>query len=109
MDFGMSQNWSTVLAAIIIVIVAVSIVKSHEVPPVVLVTAVLPLGAAVPMFFVINEIINNSSLTGIATGDSSVALITNAGKVFTTSLAIALGLGIGIEIVRYFKKWIMSH
>jgi uncharacterized membrane protein YjjB (DUF3815 family) len=102
--WGMGQNWSTAVAAAVVVLVAVAIIRRDLESPVVLVSGVLPLGAAVAMFNVILELMKVSSLKGEALSGASVALSANMGKVFTTSLAIALGLGAGIAIVRFFRR-----
>src|SRR5512139_802332 len=104
MTWGMSQNWSTAVAAAVVVLIAVAIIRRSVVSPVVLITGVLPLGAAVAMFNAIIELMKVSNLQGEALSASSVALSANAGKVFTTSLAIALGLGAGIAIVRFLRR-----
>ncbi len=104
MSWGVNQNWSTAVAAAVVVLVAVAIIRRHVVSPVVLITGVLPLGAAVAMFNAIIELMKVSSLKGEALGEASVALSANMGKVFTTSLAIALGLAVGIAIVRLFRR-----
>jgi uncharacterized membrane protein YjjB (DUF3815 family) len=104
MGRGMSQNWSTVVAAAVLVLVAVAIVRRHRISPVVLVCGVLPLGAAVAMFNMIFALMQVSSLQGEALGGASVALSTNLGKMFTTSLAIAVGLAAGMAIVRLCRR-----
>jgi uncharacterized membrane protein YjjB (DUF3815 family) len=104
MSWGMSQNWSTAIAAAVVVLVAVAIIRRNVVSPVVLVSGVLPLGAAVAMFNAITALMKVSHLEGEALSGASVALSANVGKVFTTSLAIALGLGAGIAIVRLFRR-----
>ncbi len=104
MSWGMSQNWSTAVAAPVVVLVAVAVIRRHVVSPVVVISGVLPLGAAVAMFNVIIGLIKVSTLKGEALTGASVALSANMGKVFTTSLAIAVGLVVGIAIVRFFKR-----
>jgi uncharacterized membrane protein YjjB (DUF3815 family) len=104
MIWGMGQNWSTAVAAAFVVLVAVGIIRRHLESPVVLVSGVLPLGAAVAMFNAIVELMKVSSLKGEALSGASVALSANLGKVFATSLAIALGLGAGMAIVRLFRQ-----
>ncbi|MGB7946881.1 MAG: threonine/serine exporter family protein, partial [Candidatus Binatia bacterium] len=99
MSWGMSQNWSTVVAAAVLVLVAVAMVKQHKISPVVLICGVLPLGAAVAMFNVIFELMKVSSLEGEALSAASVALSANTGKAFIGTLAIALGLGAGVALV----------
>ncbi len=104
MSWGLSQNWSTAVAAAVIVLVAVAVTRRHVESPVVLVSGVLPLGASVAMFNAIIELMKVSSFKGEALGAESVALSANIGKVLTTSLAIALGLAAGIEIVRFLRR-----
>ena len=104
MSGGMSQNWSTAAAAAVVVWVAVALIRRHVVSPVVLVSGVLPLGAAVAMVNTILELMKVSSLQGEALSRASIALSANIGKVFTTSLAIALGLAAGIAIVKFFRQ-----
>lgn len=101
---GMSHNWATVIAAAAVVLVASAIARGHRVSPVVLICAVLPLGASVAMFHVMFGLMRVSSLQGAALAGASVALISNVGKVFTGSLAVALGLLAGIAILRVFKR-----
>jgi len=101
---GLSHNWATAIAAAAVVLVASAIVRGHRVSPVVLICAVLPLGASVAMFHLLFGMMRVSSLQGEALAEASVALISNLGKVFTGSLAVALGLLAGIAIVRVFKR-----
>jgi uncharacterized membrane protein YjjB (DUF3815 family) len=104
MGRGMSQNWSTLVASAVLVLVGVAIIRRNRISPVVLICGVLPLGAAVAMFNVIFDLMKVSSLNGEALSGASVALSANLGKVFTTTLAIALGLGAGIAIVRLLRR-----
>ena len=104
MGFGLSVNWATVIAAALVVLVAVAIIRRHTVSPVVLICGVLPLGAAVAMFNLIFALMQVSSASGDAVAGAATALSANAGKVFTISLAIAVGLGAGVLIVRLFNR-----
>jgi uncharacterized membrane protein YjjB (DUF3815 family) len=104
MAWGLSQNWATVIAAALVVLVAVAIIRRNTVSPVVLICGVLPLGAAVAMFNLIFSLMQVSSSRGEALSEASVALSANFGKVFTTSLAIAVGLGTGMAIVQLFTR-----
>jgi hypothetical protein len=56
------------------------------------------------MFNTIASLMNVSHLTGESLSKASVAFIANLGKVFTTSLCIALGLAMGMAIVRLFMR-----
>ena len=102
---GMNQDWATVVAAAALVLIAVASTRQdHEVSPVLLITGVLPLGAALAMFNTILALMKITSLKGEALAAESAALNANTSKVFVTTLAIALGLAGGIAIVRYFKR-----
>lgn len=103
-SFGLSQNWSTAAASLSVVLVAMILIRGNEVSPVVLISGVLPLGATAAVFRMLIELIKVSTLKGEALNDSALAFISNTGKVFTTYLAITLGLAIGIMIMRLFKE-----
>jgi uncharacterized membrane protein YjjB (DUF3815 family) len=104
MGWSLGQHWSTVIAAAAVVLVAVAISRRHTVSPVVLICGVLPLGAAVAMFNLILSLMRVSSATGEALTRASVVLTASLGTVFTTSLAIAIGLGAGIAIVGLLRR-----
>ena len=101
---GLNVNWATVIAAAVVVLAAVAITRRRGVSPVVLICGVLPLGAAVAMFNLIFATMQISSATGDKLASASVALTANAGKVFTTSVAIAIGLAVGIAVERLVKR-----
>jgi uncharacterized membrane protein YjjB (DUF3815 family) len=103
MGWGMSQNWSTVIAAAALVLVAVAIVRRHQVPPAVLIGAVLPLSASVAIFNTIIGLMRVSSAQGDALEAATVALSANAGKAFIGTLALALGLGAGMTVARLLQ------
>lgn len=99
MGWGLTQDWSTMIAAAVVAVLAGLIVRQQRVSPVVLVCAVLPLGAAVAMLNTIYELMRVSFLKGEALTAAAQALSVNAGKVFTGTLAIALGLVVGMALV----------
>lgn len=103
MGWGLTQNWSTVVATVVVVLVAVAVVRRHSAPPAVLISAVLPLGAASAMFNAILGMMQISSLKGDALSAAAIALSANVSKAFTVTLAIALGLAIGMAMVRLIK------
>lgn len=101
----MNVNWATVISSTFVVLVALVFTRGRTVSPVVLICGVLPLGAAVPMFDLIFALMKVSSAKGAAAVDqASLAVSTNAGKVFATSLAIALGLAAGIAVQRVLQR-----
>jgi uncharacterized membrane protein YjjB (DUF3815 family) len=104
MAWGLSQNWSTAVAAAAVVLAAVAITRRHAVSPVVLVSGVIPLGAALAMFQTILDLMKVSTLQGEELSRASISLSANAGKTFTTSLAIAVGLTAGVAVVRLIKR-----
>ena len=104
MGSGLSQNWATAVAAAVVVLLAATIVRRHAISPVVLICGILPLGSAVAMFNMIFDLMRVSSLQGEALSAASASLSANAGKVFTGTLAIALGLGAGMAIVRFVRR-----
>jgi uncharacterized membrane protein YjjB (DUF3815 family) len=101
---GLNVNWATVIAAAVVVLVAVALTRRQRVSPVVLICGVLPLGAAVAMFNLIFAFMQISVAKGDDLTAASTALTANAGKVFTTSLAIALGLAAGMAVQRLVKR-----
>ena len=102
-SLGMTLNWSTAAAAAVVVLLAVMVIRRHVASPVVVISGILPLGAAIAVFDTITGLMKVSSLQGSALTEASVALIGSAGKAFTTTLAIALGVAVGITIVRVFS------
>lgn len=104
MSLGASQNWSMVVAAAALLFVAVAIIRRHKVSPVVLICAVLPLGAAVALFNLIFELPKLSSLKEQALGLTSLVLSATTGKALTGALTIALGLWAGLAIVRICRR-----
>jgi uncharacterized membrane protein YjjB (DUF3815 family) len=104
MGYGMSQNWSTVVAAAALVLVATALARHHRVSPAALICGVLPLGSAVAMFHTLFELMKASSSQGELLEASTVALSANFAKAFTGTLAIALGLAAGMAIIRVFRR-----
>ena len=104
MGWGLSLNWATAVAAAVVVLLAVVIVRRKAISPVVLICGVLPLGSAVAMFNMIFDLMKVSSFKDEALTAASIALTANAGKVFTDTMAIALGLGAGMAIAQFVGR-----
>jgi uncharacterized membrane protein YjjB (DUF3815 family) len=102
-SWGAGMNWSTAVASAVVVLAAVALIRRNDLSPAVLITGVLPLGAALSMFDAIIGLMKVSVFTGEALAAETVTLSANIGKVITTSLAMALGLAIGLAIVRLKK------
>ena len=102
--WGVGPNWSTVVAAVTVVLVAAAFIRRRHVSPVVLVSGVLPLGSAVAMFNAILELMRLSSAKGDALSAASLAFTSNLAKVFVGTLAIALGIGVAMAVMRLFSR-----
>jgi uncharacterized membrane protein YjjB (DUF3815 family) len=102
--WGLTHNWSTVIAATVVALLAMAIARHHRVSPVVLICGVLPLGASIAMFSMIVGLMKVASLKGDALIGASVALSADFGKAFTGTLAIALGLRAGMLIAQLLQR-----
>ena len=102
--WGMGQNWSTMAASAVVVLVGAALDRQYWVPPVILISGVLPLGAAKAMFNAILELMRVASLEGEPLVAASVALSASMAKAFTTSLAIAMVLAAGMAVVRVIRR-----
>ena len=101
---NLGQNLSIVIAAAVVVLVAVAIIRSHKVSPVVMICGVLPLGAATAMFNMVLGLMKLPKVSGNELRAASIEYTSNLATVFVTSLSIALGMGIGMAIVRLFRR-----
>jgi uncharacterized membrane protein YjjB (DUF3815 family) len=102
-SLGLSLNWSTMVAAAAVVLVGTVFIRRHAAAPVALVSGVLPLAASVSMFDAILALMTVSSAKGQALQNASASLISSSAKVFTASLAIAIGIAAGLAIVRVLR------
>ena len=102
--WGFSSNWSTLFAAFMIVLVAGLMIRSREIPPVVLICGVLPLWASVAMFRLLNDIRNVSNLNGDELSRAAIDLSANFAIVVVISIVIALGFAVGLALMRIIYK-----
>jgi uncharacterized membrane protein YjjB (DUF3815 family) len=102
--WGLGQNWSTALGALMVVLVAGAIIRRREASPVALVCSVIPLGAVLAIFNTLIALIRLSTAKGDLLNDTSIALTSNLAKAFTTTLSIALGIGAGVAILRLLRR-----
>lgn len=98
-DGGMNAGGATIFASAVAVFAAVAVSPRHTVIPVVLIAAVMPLGAGAAVFHTIFELLRIASAQGPTLDDASMKLMANLGSAFTTLVAIAVGLQIGIALV----------
>ncbi|HIK17984.1 MAG TPA: threonine/serine exporter family protein [Leptolyngbyaceae cyanobacterium M33_DOE_097] len=101
---GLSQAASVAMGAIACVLVATLFSRRFHLTPLAMVTGVLPLGAAVPLFRSIHGILTLHRLQGEALSEAVVQLIANLSNVFTTTLAIVLGIWLGLLILKVLGR-----
>jgi uncharacterized membrane protein YjjB (DUF3815 family) len=101
---GATSSAAVVGAAAACVLLAIALANHRRnVSLIALVTGVLPLGAAVALFNSIKGILNISGLKEQALIVASAQLSANLSTVFTTTLAMVLGIGVGFLIALAFK------
>jgi uncharacterized membrane protein YjjB (DUF3815 family) len=103
MGWGATMNFATLVAAAVVVFIAVSFVRRAGVSPIVMLTGVIPLGAAGALFRAIVGFLEVSSLKGSGLS-APIALISNLSILFTTTTAIAVGAWIGYLIGQSVKR-----
>lgn len=103
MGWGISQILATVIAAALVVITAAALVRRPGVSPIVVLSGLIPLGAAGAFFNAIVGFLRISSLSADALAGAPVVLVSNLSKVFTTTLAIAVGAWVGFIIAQVFE------
>ena len=103
-EWGLTATTSVLIAAAACVLVTAFFNQRQHLSSLVLITAILPLGAAVALFNSIHGFLKIPTLQGEALTEAVVKLISNLSTVFTTTLAIALGIWVGFLIVRLWKR-----
>lgn len=94
---------TTVLAAFAVALTAAALTRTHRVSPVVLICGVLPLGASSAMFAVIFALTRVATVEGAELAEVSMALTSSLGKVFATTLAIAVGMAAGVAVIKLLR------
>ena len=103
-SWGVSVSWSTMIAAAGVVLLATALMRRRAVSPAVLISAVLPLGAATAIFNMLLSLMKIPALSGEELNKAAVALAANTSKAFIITLAVALGMCLGLMIVRFFER-----
>ncbi len=91
-------------AASCVVVAAVAVRRQPNLSMIALVTGVLPLGAAVALFDLIENVVALATLKGSALTQPTLQLAADFGVVVITTTAIALGLLIGIVITTPIRR-----
>ena len=98
------SNWATLIAATLVIFVAALLIRRPVVSPVVMVSALLPLGAALPFFRAIADFLSIPSMTAERLALLPQTMLSNLGKVFTTTVAIGVGVSVAIYVVRALRR-----
>lgn len=96
-------------AAVVFVTRAVLPIRRPGVTPVVLVSALIPLGAAKPFFEAIIGLVRTPSLKGDALAAAPSALMADVAAVVTMTLAVALGVAVGALVAEGIRYLIPSE
>ncbi|MET0294716.1 MAG: threonine/serine exporter family protein [Phenylobacterium sp.] len=100
---GTTLELASMAAAALVVVASALLTRRAGLSPAVMVSALLPLGAAAAFFRALVGFMQISRLPPAALPQVSVALVANLSRVFMTSLAIALGVAIGLGLVRLLQ------
>ena len=105
MHFGVSQTLATLAAAAaVVIVVEVTLVRRPGISPIVMLSGLVPLGAAKAFFAAIIGFLKISTLKGEALAAAPAALLSNMSTLFKTTLAIALGAALGVAIIHSLKS-----
>ncbi len=107
---GASQALATFAAAAAVVIVMRTLIQIRRpgVSPVVVLSGLVPLGAAKSFFEAIVGLVRAPLLTGDALTAAQSAIVSNLSAVFTMTLALALGAAVGALITETSKSFFSS-
>jgi uncharacterized membrane protein YjjB (DUF3815 family) len=105
MGFDMSQALATLVAsAAVVIVVRLTLIRRPGFSPIVVLSGLVPLGAATAFFAAIIGFLKLPSLTGEALASAPVELLSNMSALFKTTLAIVLGAALGAGMVRSMKS-----
>jgi uncharacterized membrane protein YjjB (DUF3815 family) len=94
----------SVAAAVCVVVAALQVREQQNISMVALVTGVLPLGAAVALFDLIENVVALATLKGDALTRPTLQLAADVGTVVITTSAIALGLLVGFVVTAPLRR-----
>lgn len=101
---GSTLDLASLVAAALVVLVAVALVRRANVSPAVMVSALLPLGSAGALFRVLYDFLRLSRLPENQLDDVSQDLVVNISRVFTGTLALAIGVSAALLLVRFVMR-----
>jgi uncharacterized membrane protein YjjB (DUF3815 family) len=95
---------ATLVAAVLVGLIGEALVRRRIGSPVVVVSALVPLGAALPLFRVIVDFLRISSLPAAKLALLPQAMLSDLGRVFTTTAAIGLGVFMAAYAGRFMRR-----
>ncbi len=101
---GVDLTLATLVAAALVVFVAALLIRRPAVSPVVTMSALLPLGAALAFLRVLLDFLRLPSMTRESPALLPQTLLSNLATVFTTTTAIAAGVSLAILAVRAVQR-----
>jgi uncharacterized membrane protein YjjB (DUF3815 family) len=105
MGLGVSQALATLIAsAAVVTVVRLTLLRRPGFSPIVVLSGLVPLGAATAFFAAIIGFLKIPSLTGEALANAPVELLSNMSALFKTTLAIVLGAALGAAMIRSLRS-----
>ena len=101
---GVDSNLATLVAAALVCLVGEISIRRRVASPVVVVSALIPLGAALPIFRVIVDFLRIPSMPAAKLALLPQTMLSNLSKVFTTTAAIGLGVSLAIYVIRAMRR-----
>jgi uncharacterized membrane protein YjjB (DUF3815 family) len=101
---GADASLATLIAAALVGLVGEALVRRHIGSPVVVVSALVPLGAALPLFRVIVDFLRIPSMAAAKLAVLPQAMLSDLSKVFTTTAAIGLGVFLATYAGRFMRR-----
>jgi len=99
---GAGANFATLIAAAMVVMVAALMLRRPGMSPVIVVSGILPLGAAGAFSRAIVDFLQISFLTEQNASAVPLALVVNLSTVFTTTVAIGVGISVAVYAIKLF-------
>jgi uncharacterized membrane protein YjjB (DUF3815 family) len=101
---GVDMILATLVGAALVGLVGEAMIRRRMASPVVVVSALVPLGAALPLFRLIVDFLRIPSMPAAKLALLPEGMLSNLSKVFTTTAAIGLGVSLAIYGVRAMRR-----
>jgi uncharacterized membrane protein YjjB (DUF3815 family) len=101
---GWDVNLATLIAAALVGLVGEASIRRQVGSPVVVVSALVPLGAALPLFRVIVDFLRIPSMPAAKLAFLPQAMVSDLSKVLTTTAAIGLGVSLSVYVIKAVRR-----